>query len=228
MDRNGTGSRSARGVLQAKPSASGPINADMLRGILDCMHAEADERDKHSAQIRSIVAAAKDAGFDTKAVRKVFVRERMDDADRAYQDDPTSTRWAARGGRWQPLRRASRPERPPRRMAFTGQLWPAHGMSQNRPQLRRPTIRRPEKSRRRQMTKGPIACCPESKPVCGKIVGVSQYRIRCRNCDLQASYQTNKARAWRAWWKQFPGNPKAMELSNAPNPAPTANVSPIL
>lgn len=63
------------------------IDAGRLRAFLDCMHLEADQRDKHSAQIREIVKAAKDAGYDPKAVRKVFVRERMDDAERAKQDD---------------------------------------------------------------------------------------------------------------------------------------------
>ncbi len=63
------------------------IDAGRLRAFLDCMHLEADQRDKHSAQIREIVKAAKDAGYDPKAVRKVFVRERMDDAERSKQDD---------------------------------------------------------------------------------------------------------------------------------------------
>lgn len=79
------------------------INAEMLRGILDCMHAEADARDKHSAQIRSIVTAAKDKGFDTKAVRKVFVRERMDEAERAKQDDLLETYEGALGGKGRAL-----------------------------------------------------------------------------------------------------------------------------
>lgn len=74
------------------------------------------------------------------------------------------------------------------------------------------------------MSKGPIACCPESKPVCGKIVGTSLYRIRCMNCDGQTSYATNKDRAWRAWWRKFTGNPTALALSKAADPKPTNNI----
>lgn len=62
------------------------IDVDRLRGFLDCMHAEADERDKRTKQISDIVKAARDAGYDGKAVRKVFVRERMDEAERVKQD----------------------------------------------------------------------------------------------------------------------------------------------
>lgn len=63
------------------------IDATALKGILECMHSEADERDKHSAQIRDIVKAAKEKGFDGKALRKVFVRQRMNEQERTKQDD---------------------------------------------------------------------------------------------------------------------------------------------
>jgi uncharacterized protein (UPF0335 family) len=80
------------------------IDAERLRGFLDCMHAEADERDKRSAQIREIVKAAKEAGFDTKAVRKVFARERMDEGERARQDDLLETYEGALGPKGSALR----------------------------------------------------------------------------------------------------------------------------
>lgn len=80
------------------------IDANRLRGFLDCMHDEADERDKVSVRIREIVKAAKDAGFDTKAVRKVFVRERMDQSERAKQDDLLETYEASLGPKGSALR----------------------------------------------------------------------------------------------------------------------------
>lgn len=80
------------------------IDAERLRGFLDCMHDEADERDKRSAQIGAIVKAAKEAGYDTKAVRKVFVRERMDAAERTKQDDLLETYEGALGGKGRALR----------------------------------------------------------------------------------------------------------------------------
>jgi uncharacterized protein (UPF0335 family) len=80
------------------------IDAERLRGFLDCMHDEADERDKRSAQISAIVKAAKEAGYDTKAVRKVFVRERMDEAERTKQDDLLETYEGALGGKGRALR----------------------------------------------------------------------------------------------------------------------------
>lgn len=79
------------------------IDAERLRGFLDCMHEEADERDKRTAQISQIVKAAKEAGFDTKAVRKVFARERMDEGERARQDDLLETYEGALGGKGRAL-----------------------------------------------------------------------------------------------------------------------------
>lgn len=63
------------------------IDKKALKGVLVCLHAEADARDKHSAQIRDIVKAAKGKGFDGKALRKVFVRQRMDAEARQRDDD---------------------------------------------------------------------------------------------------------------------------------------------
>jgi uncharacterized protein (UPF0335 family) len=83
------------------------IDAERLRGILDCMHDEADERDTRSAQIRDIVKAAKEAGYDTKAVRKVFTRERMDEAERSKQDDLLETYEGALGGKGRALQAIS-------------------------------------------------------------------------------------------------------------------------
>lgn len=79
------------------------INAERLRGFLDCMHDEADERDKRSAQIRAIVKAAKEVGYDTKAIRKVFVRERMDEGERQKQDDLLDLYEGALGGKGRAL-----------------------------------------------------------------------------------------------------------------------------
>ncbi len=83
------------------------IDAERLRGFLDCMHDEADERDKRSAQIRAIVKAAKEVGYDTKAIRKVFTRERMDEAERAKQDDLLETYEGALGSKGRALRAIS-------------------------------------------------------------------------------------------------------------------------
>lgn len=80
------------------------IDAFRLRGFLDCMHDEADERDKRSAQIRAIVKAAKEVGYDTKAMRKVFTRERMDEAERGKQDDLLEAYEHALGGKGRALR----------------------------------------------------------------------------------------------------------------------------
>ena len=80
------------------------IDGTTLRGILDCMHDEADERDKRSGAIRDIVKAAKNKGFDGKALRKVFARERMNAADRAEQDGLVESYEAALGGKGRALR----------------------------------------------------------------------------------------------------------------------------
>lgn len=79
------------------------IDAERLRGFLDCMHDEADERDKKSKAISEIVKAAKEAGYDTKALRKVFVRERMDEAERAKQDNLLESYEAALGAKGRAL-----------------------------------------------------------------------------------------------------------------------------
>lgn len=63
------------------------IDKKALKGILDCMHEEADARDKRTLAIRDIVKAAAKKGFDGKALRKVFVRQRMDAEKRQHDDD---------------------------------------------------------------------------------------------------------------------------------------------
>jgi uncharacterized protein (UPF0335 family) len=63
------------------------VDANKLKAYLDSMDDEADARDKHSAQIRDIVKRAKGDGFDTKALRKVHVRRRMDASVRQRDDD---------------------------------------------------------------------------------------------------------------------------------------------
>lgn len=62
------------------------IDATKLREYLDSMHSKADARDLQSAQIRGVVSDAKKDGFDTKALRKVFVRERMSAEKRENED----------------------------------------------------------------------------------------------------------------------------------------------
>lgn len=79
------------------------IDAEKLRGFLDCMHDEADARDERSVAIRDIVKTAKEVGYDTKAIRKVFVRERMDEAERSKQDDLLESYEHALGGKGRAL-----------------------------------------------------------------------------------------------------------------------------
>ncbi len=48
-----------------------------LRAFLDATHEHADIRDARTKRIGGVVTDARKQGFDGKALRKVFVRERM-------------------------------------------------------------------------------------------------------------------------------------------------------
>jgi uncharacterized protein (UPF0335 family) len=62
------------------------IDPVALRTFLDAMHAHADIRDQRTKSIAGIVTDARGKGVDGKALRKVFVRERMD-AEKRQRDD---------------------------------------------------------------------------------------------------------------------------------------------
>ncbi|MFZ5783966.1 MAG: GapR family DNA-binding domain-containing protein [Pseudomonadota bacterium] len=79
------------------------INAAKLRAYLDTMHGHADARDMQSESIRRVVLNAKKDGFDTKALRKVFVRERMDPEKRQTEDDILTAYENALGGKWRAI-----------------------------------------------------------------------------------------------------------------------------
>lgn len=75
------------------------INVTKLRAYLDTMHGHANARDLQSESIRKVVGEAKKDGFDTKALRKVFVRERMEPEKRQTEDDMLAAYETALGGK---------------------------------------------------------------------------------------------------------------------------------
>lgn len=80
------------------------IDPVALRAFLDDMHAHADIRDQRTKSIAGIVTDARGKGVDGKALRKVFVRERMD-AEKRQRDDELLTAYeGALGGKGRALR----------------------------------------------------------------------------------------------------------------------------
>lgn len=80
------------------------IDPVKLRAHLDAMHAEADARDLRSEAIRKIVGVARMDGLDGKALRKVFVRERMEPEKRQKDDDTLALYEGALGAKGRALR----------------------------------------------------------------------------------------------------------------------------
>lgn len=80
------------------------IDATKLREYLNTMHGHADARDVQSESIRKVIQTAKTDGFDGKALRKVFVRERMDPEQRQKDDDTLAIYEAALGAKGRALR----------------------------------------------------------------------------------------------------------------------------
>lgn len=80
------------------------IDAVKLREYLNTMHGHADARDVQSESIRKVIQVAKGDGFDGKALRKVFVRERMEPEQRQKDDDTVALYEGALGAKGRALR----------------------------------------------------------------------------------------------------------------------------
>src|SRR5260370_37974113 len=75
------------------------INSVKLRAFLDAMHEHADIRDARTKSIGGVVSDARKQGFDSKALRKVFVRERMAPEKRQKEDETLSLYETALGAK---------------------------------------------------------------------------------------------------------------------------------
>jgi uncharacterized protein (UPF0335 family) len=80
------------------------IDPAALRTFLDAMHAHADIRDQRTKSIAGVVTDARAKGIDGKALRKVFVRERMEPEKRQREDDTLRAYEDALGGKGRALR----------------------------------------------------------------------------------------------------------------------------
>lgn len=65
---------------------SGGIAADRLQSFLERIERLEEEKAALAADIRDVYAEAKGSGFDTKVLRQVVKRRRMDQADRDEMD----------------------------------------------------------------------------------------------------------------------------------------------
>lgn len=64
----------------------GGIAADRLRSIVERIERLESERDGITSDIKDVMAEAKSAGFDTKAIRAVIKLRKMNAADRDEQE----------------------------------------------------------------------------------------------------------------------------------------------
>lgn len=64
----------------------GGIAADRLRTIVERIERLESERDEITSDIKDVMAEAKSAGFDTKAIRAVIKLRKMNAADRDEQE----------------------------------------------------------------------------------------------------------------------------------------------
>ena len=80
------------------------IDAVKLREYLNTMHGHADARDLQNESIRKVIQVAKGDGFDGKALRKVFARERMEPEQRQRDDDTVALYEGALGAKGRALR----------------------------------------------------------------------------------------------------------------------------
>ena len=64
----------------------GGIAADRLRSIVERVERLESERDGITSDIKDVMAEAKSAGFDTKAIRAVIKLRKMNAADRDEQE----------------------------------------------------------------------------------------------------------------------------------------------
>lgn len=61
----------------------GPAGAEHLRGLEGRIMSLMNDKDDIAAEIKGVFEEAKDAGFDTKALRKAITRKRLMDKDEA-------------------------------------------------------------------------------------------------------------------------------------------------
>jgi uncharacterized protein (UPF0335 family) len=67
-------------------NSAGSIGADRLKSFIDRVERLEEEKSALAADIREIYAEATGGGFDTKIMRQVVRRRKMDKADRDEQD----------------------------------------------------------------------------------------------------------------------------------------------
>lgn len=67
-------------------NSAGGIGAEWLKSFIERVERLEDEKSALAADIREVYAEAKGEGFDTKIMRQVVRRRRMDKADRDEQD----------------------------------------------------------------------------------------------------------------------------------------------
>jgi uncharacterized protein (UPF0335 family) len=65
---------------------AGGIAAERLRSIVDRIERLEEEKRELASDIKDVMQEAKSAGFDTKTVREVLRRRRMDPAEREERD----------------------------------------------------------------------------------------------------------------------------------------------
>src|SRR5260370_15119444 len=75
-----------------------------LRAFLDATHEHADIRDARTKRIGGVVTDARKQGFDGNALRKGFVRERMQPEKLQREDETLSIHEAALGSKGAALR----------------------------------------------------------------------------------------------------------------------------
>lgn len=68
-------------------NSTGGIAADQLRSFIERIERLEEEKATLANDIREVFAEAKMTGFDTKTMRQVIKRRRMESADREEQDE---------------------------------------------------------------------------------------------------------------------------------------------
>lgn len=76
---------------------SADISASSLKSIIERIERLEEEKAGLQQDIRDILKEAQSRGFDTKALRQVIKIRKMDEKDRAYQEELLETYLAALG-----------------------------------------------------------------------------------------------------------------------------------